>query len=341
MISKNIENGINLDSRNYRNDYLIVTVAKNEGKVIENTIKSIINQSVLPMYYIIVDDGSTDSTSAIINRYSKEYPWIIYTQLTESNWDIGAHYAYICKFGFETAIGLCSKNHTIPKYIALIDADTMIEKRYFEKIFDKFYEDENLGIISGGVYHDINGKFICQKTRLDFPRGTGRCWRFECFQDTEGYVVDVYPDYMSNIRAKGAGWSIIQCPEILSVEQRPTGLMYSDWVGNVKKGANDYHIYLNPMLVIAKFFMLLVNYKNISVIGYCYGYLSSLIRRRSIISNKFIRRHCMVVAVKERLSIIFQTSIKNNGPDTFMKNDYVMQDDDRIYFEKISIDRSA
>src|SRR5664279_3741545 len=43
--------------------YVLVTAARNEEAYIENTIKSIISQTVKPEKWVIVSDGSTDRTN--------------------------------------------------------------------------------------------------------------------------------------------------------------------------------------------------------------------------------------------------------------------------------------
>ena len=51
----------------------IVTVSFNTENTIENTIKSVLNQTQVPYEYIIVDGKSTDNTPHIINSYSEEF----------------------------------------------------------------------------------------------------------------------------------------------------------------------------------------------------------------------------------------------------------------------------
>ena len=51
--------------------YVLITPAYNEGEFIKDTIESVVTQTILPLKWIIVDDGSTDATSKIIKEYEK------------------------------------------------------------------------------------------------------------------------------------------------------------------------------------------------------------------------------------------------------------------------------
>ena len=50
--------------------------ARNEAAHIEQTILSVIKQSVRPIKWIIVSDGSTDGTNDIVAKYGSSHPWI-------------------------------------------------------------------------------------------------------------------------------------------------------------------------------------------------------------------------------------------------------------------------
>ena len=56
--------------------YVIISPARNESAFIEFTINSVINQTIKPLEYIIVNDGSIDDTADIVSEYSKTYSWI-------------------------------------------------------------------------------------------------------------------------------------------------------------------------------------------------------------------------------------------------------------------------
>ena len=56
--------------------YVLITPAWNEEEHLEKVIESVIRQSVLPLRWVIVSDGSTDRTDEIVRRYAERFTWI-------------------------------------------------------------------------------------------------------------------------------------------------------------------------------------------------------------------------------------------------------------------------
>ena len=56
--------------------YLLITPAKNEQAFIELTIRSVVSQTVRPLRWLVVSDGSTDRTNEIVAHYARQYDWI-------------------------------------------------------------------------------------------------------------------------------------------------------------------------------------------------------------------------------------------------------------------------
>ncbi len=56
--------------------YVLITPARNEADFIEKTIQSVVAQTVLPLRWIIVSDGSTDGTDEIVEKYLPGRPWL-------------------------------------------------------------------------------------------------------------------------------------------------------------------------------------------------------------------------------------------------------------------------
>src|SRR3569833_1778435 len=56
--------------------YVLITPARNEQSYIEHTLRSMAAQTLPPAQWVIVDDGSTDGTADIVQRYARHCPWI-------------------------------------------------------------------------------------------------------------------------------------------------------------------------------------------------------------------------------------------------------------------------
>ena len=54
--------------------YVLITPARNEEAFIEQTIRSVISQTVPPRKWVIVSDGSTDRTDDIVKEYLPGLP---------------------------------------------------------------------------------------------------------------------------------------------------------------------------------------------------------------------------------------------------------------------------
>src|SRR5258708_2450095 len=63
--------------------YVLITPAHNEERFIEQTIQSVVSQSVKPGKWIIVSDGSTDRTDEIARRFATENSWIELVRMPE------------------------------------------------------------------------------------------------------------------------------------------------------------------------------------------------------------------------------------------------------------------
>ena len=152
---------MDINKKNYR--IIVITPAKNEERFISYCIKSIIQQSIKPDCYIIVDDASDDNTFAIASTYAKKYPWIKVFQLKhKNNRNVGAGVAKVLIHVLKTL----KENWDI---VIKVDADTILEKKYIEKIINMFLDDSKLGVASGTVVGEISD--------IDQPRGTGMAIR--------------------------------------------------------------------------------------------------------------------------------------------------------------------
>ena len=269
--------------------YILITPAKNEQASLPLVADSVLKQTILPKLWMILDDGSVDDTPIIIRKLTAEHPWIQSIRLPPRPRDITFHYSYVCKTGFDNSLQYCDDNQITFDFIALLDADTCLTETYFEHLISAFVQDPGLGIASGGIYLNIDGKLQWIQAFENDPAGTGRIWRKACFFETGGYMVEPAPDSISNVKAEHFGWKTRSFKDIIAVQTRPTSAAEGEWKGYFIKGKIDHYLNLHPILVILTFLDCSRHKPYYTGIAYTYGYLKGVIRRDKKIDDTWIR----------------------------------------------------
>ena len=112
--------------------YVIVSPVKDEESYIELTLRSVIGQTLKPLLWVIVDDGSSDKTKKIVEQCLPEYSFIRMEQHPHTGIrQTGS--AVIRAFNF----GYSSIGETDYDFIVKLDCDLSFEPDYFEKLLQR------------------------------------------------------------------------------------------------------------------------------------------------------------------------------------------------------------
>jgi glycosyltransferase involved in cell wall biosynthesis len=276
--------------------YILITPVKNEEMHLPKVLEATVRQTVPPVLWIIVDDGSTDRTPEILENIKNRFDWIKSIQLPPHPRDITFHYSFVCKTGFDYALQFCETNAIQYNFIGLLYADTVLEETYFEKLSAEFDKNNRLGIISGHITDMPNIKIEwvdIKKNEPDrhLPFGSGRLWRKECFFETEGYPNEPSPDSISNVKAILKGWEIRQFGNIRAIQLRETSGAQGLWKGYRINGSTAYYLNKHPFLVILNALYISTQKPYYPGIPYFYGYLKSLFQRAPKISDIEIKNY--------------------------------------------------
>jgi len=124
--------------------FSIVTPSFNQGRFIEETIRSVLLQGYPNVEYIIIDGGSNDESVDIIRKYE---PWLAYWV---SEPDRGQ--AHAINKGFERATG---------EFIAWINSDDVYCPGAFKSAADAFAEESPLALAFGeSLVIDQDGRIV-------------------------------------------------------------------------------------------------------------------------------------------------------------------------------------
>jgi len=286
-------------------DYILVTPCKNEEGSLPKLAESVINQTKRPELWVIVDDGSTDSTPEILQELATNQSWIKTIKLSEKPRDLGIHVSYVYRTGFDYAIEYCVNNEIKYGHIGSVDADIILDSDYFEYLIHEFEINKNLGICSGHIGNIIADAVVWSDFRVDLPSGGARLWRKKCFEDTGGYLLTCSPDSVSNVKAKIKGWDTRVFDDVKAISTRPYSSADGQWNGYKKLGANNYFIGYVPLHVLLKSIKMLYSrtgyFKTGVGVAYIYGYLSEYLKRAPKIEDDEILEYYMDNRLKEIL----------------------------------------
>jgi glycosyltransferase involved in cell wall biosynthesis len=181
--------------------YVLITPARNEARFIELTLKSMVAQTVLPLKWVIVSDGSTDGTDDIVSRYAADHPWIELVRLPERKernfagkvLAFNAGRARVADVPFEI--------------IGNLDGDVSFEPDYFEFLLGKFSENARLGV-AGTPFQENNLQYDYRFTSIEHVSGQCQMFRRECFDEIGGYIPRKIGgiDLIAVITARMKGW---------------------------------------------------------------------------------------------------------------------------------------
>jgi poly-beta-1,6-N-acetyl-D-glucosamine synthase len=262
------------DARNY----IIVTPVRDEVAHVQFLIQSMLSQTVQPLRWIIVDDGSTDGTSELLDRCAAEHSFI--TVVHRGNRGFRANGGGVME-AFHAGFSLVGDQRW--DYLVKLDADLSFDARYFEHCFREFEQDSKLGIGGGTVCCIRNGQ-VEPETRGDPPfhvRGATKIYRNACWQAIQPLARGAGWDTIDEVTANHRGWSTRTFPALNVVQHKPTGGADGHWSNAFKNGRANYATGYHPAFMLAK--CLRRSFRRPLLVeavaqwtGYCSGYVKGL-----------------------------------------------------------------
>jgi glycosyltransferase involved in cell wall biosynthesis len=271
-------------------EYILVTPCKNEEESLPALAESVVNQTIKPRVWVIVDDGSTDKTPEILQKLTSKHHWIRTLRLKEKPRDLGVHVSHVYRTGFDYATNCCKNEGLEFNYVCSVDADIILDDNYFELLICESENNQSLGVCSGYIGNIIDGKTIWIDFRDDLPSGGARLWNKKCFEDTGGYLLTCSPDSVSNVKAKIRGWETRQFEHVRAVSTRAYAGAEGQWKGYKKMGSNHYFIGCGPLYAVLKGSTLMYsrnNYFKTGVgIAYITGYFREYLKKAPRINDR-------------------------------------------------------
>lgn len=272
--------------------YVIITPARNEAKYIQHTIDSLVAQTRLPAEWIIVNDGSTDDTAAIVRKAAASHPWIRLVDAPDRGQRVvGAGVVEAFNTGFTTM------QQTGMTYLCKLDADLVIPPDYFERLITYFDADPKLGIACGRIRERLGAESYLLRHEPEMVFGAAKFYRATCFQEIGGLEPSIGWDGIDCYQAMRRGWKTgtLQDPALEILHLRRMGTSHKNILhGCSRRGRGLHYNRAHPIWVLASATYRMFD-RPYGIAGLCvlWGYADAAMRRAPRIPDvefgKFLR----------------------------------------------------
>ncbi len=232
-----------------RDQYVLITPARDEEAYIEETLRSVIAQTIQPREWVIVNDGSRDRTAEIVGRYEKHHDFIRLLRLSDRPERNFASRVFAFDRGYKA---LQCRDY---QFIGNLDADIRLERSYYEQILAKFRDNERLGLAGGQVYEKVGKKIVSSRNSKESVAGAVQLFRRQCLEAIDGYIPlpSGGDDAIAEVMARMKGWETQTFREIPVYHLKPSNsAMGNIVVAKWQLGERDYLIGNHPLFQLAR-----------------------------------------------------------------------------------------
>ena len=223
--------------------YVLVTPARNEADFIEETLKSVTSQSVFPLKWVIVSDGSTDGTDDIVRKYTGQHDWIelVRVPAREERHFAGKVHAFNAGYAIVNSLDYNA--------IGSLDADISFDPEYFAFLLARLSEDTLLGLV-GTPFREGSQSYDYRFVSIEHVSGACQLFRRECFEAVGGYIPmkGGGVDHVAVITARMKGWKTRTFPEKVCHHHRKIGsASHGALKSKLQVGKLDYALGAHPI----------------------------------------------------------------------------------------------
>lgn len=228
--------------------YLVISPCRNEMEFLSKTLDSVIAQSLRPALWVIVDDGSTDETPAILADYAARHDWIrVVPKPDRGHRAVGPGVIEAFYAGLETV------SEDFP-YLCKLDLDLDLPPRYFESLIERMEADPRIGTCSGKPYVRRGDQLVSERRGDEMSVGMTKFYRATCFDAIGGFVREVMWDAIDCHKARQLGWKAVSWdhPDLNFEHLRPMGSSeMSIYEGRRRHGRGQWFMGSDPLYYFA------------------------------------------------------------------------------------------
>jgi len=286
--------------------YNLITPVKDEEEHLPKLAHCVISQSHRPDVWVIIDDGSTDTTPQIIGELTARHTWIHGIRIDEEEErTFGSHLFRVFRLGLERSLELSGG----VDYLINLDADVRFHDDTFKILCEAMDQQDTLAIASPRLMTlrqeiDVEGLkrpettladkelvIRTDRSRVNEPTNGIRIYRRSFIDEIGGFPVNDAADDIILGKAVVRGYRVSFIDGVWGYLTRETGTtLRSDYIRGKVKGYRLYIAHYHPVLAAASLIWDVI-FRRSWAAGVLVGYLESLFKRKERIDDPDVIRY--------------------------------------------------
>jgi len=183
--------------------YAIVTPARDEEHNLRRLGSCLVEQTLPPVAWVVIDDGSTDASREVVTALAEDHPWIkVVASPPSKTVERGAPIVR----AFHSAL---PKLEPLPDVVVKLDADISMSPDHFRGLLAEFERQPRLGIAGGAGYEEqADGTWRRRHGTGPSVWGACRAYRRECLDQILPLEEHMGWDTLDLMKAQLRGWDV-------------------------------------------------------------------------------------------------------------------------------------
>lgn len=253
----------------------VITPIKDEADNLPTLIESVESQTLRPECWVIVDDGSTDGSTDIIEEAASRHSWIQHCRKTDSEtYDIGVNYARVLTAGYAE---LTERYGEELDYYMVLDGDMELSEGYLDAVTAYLDARDDVVIACAGLYTRTATGLELAEHASGHPPGGATLYDGDFYREIDGPPATPCVDSVTKAKARMRGYRPRYATELdeRAIQARPAH-ENGDPLENARNlGRNNYVIGYHPFAAAARASHFALESGALRGLSYLRGYASA------------------------------------------------------------------
>jgi biofilm PGA synthesis N-glycosyltransferase PgaC len=269
---------------------LIISPVRNEAAHIERVARSVAAQTLAPVAWVVVDDGSTDDTLARLHALAREID-VLEVHARPADTEPVVDRLAIAAAPRTFNYGLEMAGDVDFTHIVKLDGDIELPPDYFERLLERFDADPQLGMACGNLIEPRGGRMVLLPVPSTHVHGALKCYTRACWDAIGGVQARLGWDTIDETYARMRGFTTRNYLDIVAIHLRPHASADGTLRGRARHGQCAYIAHFGPVWIALRSLKIARSRPvGISGLAFFFGYARAWARGVEQVPDREFRR---------------------------------------------------